>query len=572
MVKKRAADWIVETLAAAGVKNCYGIVGDSINHLAEAVHRSPVSWVHVRHEETAAFAAGAESYLTGGLSACAGSCGPGSLHLINGIFEANRNRAPVVFLASQIATDKIGTDLPQEVDFMPMFQQCSVFCKQVVNAELAQSMAEQACRAALEKRGVAVLILPSDIISAMISGHAVQPIIKQKTLIRPADSELQKIAAALAAGKKIGIYAGIGVKDAHQELIALAERLKAPIAHTSRAKDFVEHDNPYNMGMTGLLGVKSGYHMVNHCDTLLLLGTDFAYPQFYNAETKLIQIDENPEHIGRRCPVHLGVVGDIQATLAALLPLLPERDDTDFLRECLQERKATVEGLAKEEEKAGKDIIHPQYLLGLLDKYAAEDAVLMADAGSPMVWALRHFHTNGKRRMLISLLHGTMAAAMPHALGAQKAFPKRQIISLSGDGGLTMLMGDMLTAVQEKLPIKIVVLNNGSLNFVELEQKVDGLVNRYTDLQNPDFGKMAEVIGYQGWTVDKAEDLEAIVPQFLAHDGPALLDVKTTPYELVMPPHIEVSQVAGAAVYGLKALAEGRLKDVEHLLTDNFLK
>jgi len=571
MARKRVAEWIVDTLEAAGVKHCYGIVGDSINHLAESLYKSSIKWVHVRHEEAAAFAAGAEAYFTNELSACAGSCGPGSLHLINGIFEANRNRSPVVFLCSQIATDKIGLDFPQEMDFMPLFQQCSVFCKEVVNPALAQSMVEQACRAAIEKRGVAVVILPSDIVSATVSGYKPQQMTKLKTLIRPDDNELRQLASMIAKGKKIGIYAGAGVQGAHQELIELARKLQAPIAHTSRAKDFVEYDNPYNMGMTGLLGVKSGYHMVSSCDTLIMLGTDFAYPQFYSSDTTLLQIDVNPERIGRRHPVSLGLVGDIKDTLQALLPMIEEKQDSSFLQECLKKRKETVEILAKEEERAG-EIVHPQYLVSLLSRYADEDAILTADVGSPMVWALRHFRVNGRRRTLISLLHGTMANAMCEALGAQKAYPKRQVISLSGDGGLTMMMGDMLTAIQEKLPIKIVVLNNGSLNFVELEQKVVGMVNRYTDLLNPDFGKMAEVIGYKGWTVSRGDELEAVIPQFLKYDGPALLNVRTTPYELVMPPKIDAQQVTNTALYGVKAVAEGRFKDVKDLLVDNFLK
>jgi len=571
MAKKKVADWIVDSLEAAGVKNCYGLVGDSINCLADALHRSSIEWVHVRHEEVAAFAAGAESYFTDGLSVCSGSCGPGSLHLINGIFEANRNRSPVVFLCSQIATDKINLDFPQEVDFKPLFAQCSVFCKEVVNPKQAQSMVEQAARAAIEKRGVAVVILPADVLEAQVEGHKPKPLVKLQTVLRPGDEELKRLAELLSRGKKITIFAGAGAKGAHKELIALAEKLKAPIAHTSRGKDFVEYDNPYNMGMTGLLGVKSGYYAVSSCDTLLMLGTDFAYPQFYEGKITLLQIDENPERLGRRHPVDFAAVGSIKDTLAALLPLVEKRQETAFLQECLKKRKETLETLAKEEQRA-KGIIHPQYFVSLLDKYADNDAIMTADVGSPMVWAVRHFRTNGKRRTLISLLHGTMANAMPEALGAQKAYPKRQIISLSGDGGLAMLMGDMLTAIQEKLPIKIALIDNNSLNFVEMEQKVEGMVNRYTNLVNPDFGEVAQAIGFWGKTVDKAEELDTAVQEFLKVKGPALLNVRTTPYELVMPPRIEAEHVTNTALYSMRAIAEGRIKDVKNLLVDNFLK
>lgn len=571
-MSKRVAEIVVDTLQQAGVRRCYGIVGDTLNHVTDALHRSEIEWVHVRHEEVAAFAAGADSLVSGELTACAGSCGPGGLHFINGIFESNRNRAPMVLIASQVVTSELGMEFPQEVDFKAVYGSCTVFCEQVHSPAQARRVVALACQAAISRRGVAVVILPADISQAEVkhdvpfSVHYAQPV------LRPSDGELQRIAELLGQGKRVGIYAGAGCQGAHAQLLELARRLQAPIAHTSRAKDFVEPDNPYNMGMTGIFGIESGFHTLMECDTLLLLGADFAWGQFYPDKATIIQVDRDGSHLGRRHPVNLGVVGDIAPTLDALLPMLPPREDSTFLDECIERRDKALAKREQEEQPGEGELIHPQHLTALLSKYASDDALFTADGGSPMVWVLRHIRVNGRRRTLTSLLHGTMANAMPQALGLQKAFPGRQVISLSGDGGLAMLLGDLLTAVQEKLPIKVVVFNNGSLNFVELEQKVEGLLDNYTDLKNPDFGRLAEVIGFHGRTVTRSEDLEEAVQDFLAQRGPALLDVHTSRAELVMPPQIEAKQVAGTALYAAKAVLNGRFDDVKHLLVDNFLK
>ncbi|XFC40236.1 thiamine pyrophosphate-dependent enzyme [Stenotrophomonas indicatrix] len=571
-MSKRVAEIVVDTLQQAGVRRCYGIVGDTLNHVTDALHRSEIAWVHVRHEEVAAFAAGADSLISGQLTACAGSCGPGGLHFINGIFESNRNRAPMVLIASQVVTSELGMEFPQEVDFKAVYGSCTVFCEQVHSPAQARRVVALACQAAISRRGVAVVILPADISEAEVkhdvpfSVHYTQPV------LRPSEAELQHIAELLGQGKRIGIYAGAGCQGAHAQLLELARRLQAPVAHTSRAKDFVEPDNPYNMGMTGVFGVESGFHTLMECDTLLLLGADFAWGQFYPDKATIIQVDCDGSHLGRRHPVNLGVVGDIAPTLDALLPMLPPREDSSFLDECIEHRDKALKKREQEEQPGEGELIHPQHLTALLSKYATDDALFTADGGSPMVWVLRHIRVNGRRRTLTSLLHGTMANAMPQALGLQKAFPGRQVISLSGDGGLAMLLGDLLTAVQENLPIKVVVFNNGSLNFVELEQKVEGLLDNYTDLKNPDFGRLAEVIGFHGRTVTRSEDLEEAVQDFLAQRGPALLDVHTSRAELVMPPQIEAKQVAGTALYAAKAVLSGRIDDVKHLLVDNLLK
>ena len=569
--KKTVAQIIVDILGEAGVKHCYGIVGDTLNQITSAIKKSDIEWVHVRHEEVGAFAAGAEAYLTDQITACAGSCGPGSLHFINGIYEAQRNRVPVILLASQLITSQQGNDFPQEVDFESVYKNCSVFCREISDATQVREITTAAIQAAINQRGVAVLVIPYNISLEKVEDKCGHKIYHPKPIIRPSDKELAEIADIINKNQKVTIFAGQGVYDAHNELIAFAEKIKSPIVHTSRGKDFVEYDNPYNVGMTGMFGVKSGTMAIKECEVLILLGTDFAWSQFYPNNATIIQIDIDATHLGRRHRVNVGVVGSSKPTLAALLPLVNEKHDTKFLETC---RTLYSSAMSKLNKKAlpSKSTIHPQYLTELIDKYATDDAVLCADVGSAMVWACRHFNTNGKRRTVISLKHGTMANAMPQALGVQKAFPNRQVITLSGDGGISMLLGDLLTTIQEKLPIKIIVLNNSSLNFVELEQKVEGLVNHYTDLQNPNFAKVAESMGLFSIRVDDSDLLEAAMQSFLTHSGPALLDVKTSTDELVMPPEIKASQVMGMALYSMKASLSGKIGDVMNLLVDNFIK
>ena len=572
MAKRKVADIIIDALQAAGVKRCYGVVGDTLNHVTESIRRSDIAWVHMRHEEAGAFAAGAEAYMTGGLTACAGSCGPGSLHFINGLFESHRNRAPVVLIASQVNSNELGIDFPQEVDFQPIYRSCSVFCELLANPGEARRLTTLAAQAALTKRGVAVLIVPGDISAVEVEDGPAYSVHVPSPVIRPSDAELDRIAAILNEGGRIAVYAGVGCQGALGQVVRFCATLKAPMAHTSRAKDFVEADNPYNVGMTGVFGSKAGYHAVTQCDTLVLLGCDFAWRQFYPKDARVIQIDLDPTHLGRRHPVEVGVVGDISATLDALQSRLKTQEDRTFLSARLNDHEE-VEKEHAHQERPGKDgLIHPQQLTRLIDKHADDDAMFTADGGSPMVWLLRHVRANGRRRTLVSLLHGTMANAMPQALGLKKAFPGRQVISLSGDGGLAMLLGDLLTIVQENIPIKVVVYNNGTLGFVELEMKVEGLLNVYTELENPDFAKLAEVVGIRGWRVERNEELEASVIAFLAHPGPALLDVRVNRMELLMPPHVEASQVIGTALYSAKAILGGRSGDVLELIESNFLE
>src|SRR5271170_6605647 len=570
-MSKRVADVLIETLQAAGVKTCYGIVGDTLNQIAHAIGRSEIDWVHMRHEEAGAFAASAEAQLTGRLTACAGSCGPGSLHFINGLYEANRNRSPVVVIATQIVRHDLGFQSIQEVDFNHVFKGCSVFCEMIITAEQARCKTVAACQAALTKRGVAVLVVPADIANAAATDELPYTVHARRPLVRPSDADLDEIAALLNSSKAITIYAGAGCAGAHDEVVATAARLKAPMAHTSRGKDFVEYDNPYNVGMTGIIGQSAGYHAVLDCDVLLLLGADFAWSQFYPSSAKIIQVDADPTHIGRRHPVTIGTVGDIKTTLQALLPRLAQHDDDAFLAGYVERHRKDV-AAAKAETVSGPDAaISGTYLTKLINQHAAENALFTADDGTALVWMLRHIDTGGKRRTFGSLLHGTMASAMPSALGLQKCQPGRQVICLAGDGGFSMLLGELLTAVQENLPIKIVVYDNGKLGFIDIEQKAAGLVPLYTDLKNPDFGAVAQAIGLWGRCVKRAGDLEDSIQAWLAQPGPALLDVKVKSMELVTPPSPFVSPAAivGMAVYSAKAMLQGKGHDVWEMVVEN---
>jgi pyruvate dehydrogenase (quinone) len=570
-MSKRVADLLVETLQAAGVETCYGIVGDTMNRIAHAIDRSRIDWVHMRHEEAGAFAAAAEALLTGRLTACAGSCGPGSLHFINGLYEANRNRAPVILIATQIVRQDLGFESIQEIDYDDVFKGCSVYCEMILAPEQARRKTVAACQAALTRRGVAVLVVPADVANAASHEEPPYAVHARRPLVRPSDADLDEIAAILNRGNAITIYAGAGCAGAHDEVVATAARLKAPMAHTSRGKDFVEYANPYNVGMTGMIGGGAGYHAILDCDVLLLLGADFAWRQFYPDKATIIQIDVDPTHVGRRHPVAIGAVGDIKTTLEVLLPRLDQHEDSRFLAAHLDRFRNDVATAKAEGEFDPDAAISGTYLTKVINKHAAEDALFAADDGTATVWMLRHIDTGGKRRTFASLLHGTMAGGMPSALGLQKCQPGRQVICLAGDGGLAMLLGDLLTAVQEDLPIKIAVYDNGRLGFVDIEQKAAGLLPVYTDLKNPDFGEVARAMGLWGQSVATTGELEESVQAWLAQPGPALLHVKVKPMQLVMPPSPLVSPeaVVGMAVYSARAMLHGKGHDVWEMMLEN---
>src|ERR1700722_14181675 len=567
---KRVADVLIETLQAAGVERCYGIVGDTLNQIAHAIDRSAIQWVHMRHEEAGAFAAGAEAQLTGRLTACAGSCGPGSLHFINGLYEANRNRAPVILIASQIVRQDLGFESIQEVDFVDVYRGCSVFCEMILTPEQARRKTVAACQAALTRGGVSVLVVPVDVANAPAHDELPYTVHARRPLVRPSDADLDEIAAILNKSKAITIYAGAGCAGAHDEVVATAARLKAPMAHTSRGKDFVEYDNLYNVGMTGMIGGAAGYHAVLDCDVLLLLGANFAWPQFYPNKATILQIDENPTHIGGRHPVAIGAVGDIKASLQALLPRLQQHEGNAFLDGHLQRHEKDV-AAARAETASGSDAISGTFLTKVINQHAAQNALFTADDGTALVWALRHIETGGKRRTFGSLLHGTMASGMSSALGLQKCQPGRQGVCLAGDGGFAMLIGDLMTTIQENLPIKIAVYNNSKLGFIDIEQKSVGMIPTFTDLKNPNFGEVAKAMGIWGHQVSKAGELEESVKTWLAQPGPAVLEVKVKPMQLVTPPSPFVSPeaVVGMAVYTAKAILQGKGGDVWEMVVEN---
>jgi len=570
-MSKLVAEIIVETMREAGVQRCYGIVGDTLNRIAEEIEKSDIEWVHMRHEEAGAFAAQAESLVTGKLTAIAGSCGPGSLHFINGVFEASRNRAPVILIASQVTREELGFEFIQEVDLQQIYRGCSVYCEMILTPDQARRKTVAACQAAINRRGVAVLVVPVDVSHAHSHDDMPFAVHAPAPVTRPSDAELVDIAALLNTGDKIAIYGGSGCQNALAEILQVAERLKCPIAHTSRAKDFLEPGNPYNIGMTGIIGTEAGYEAILQCDTLLLLGADFAWRQFYPDKARIIQIDIDGTHLGRRHPVTLGAVGDIKATLAALLPLLEEHTDTAFRDKYVARHIADIRALREQAVPGRNGSIPGTYVTKLINQYADEDALFASDDGTPTVWAYRLLDMNGKRRLFASLLHGTMANAMPSALGMQKSQPGRQVICMCGDGGISMMFGDLMTTLQEGIPIKIAVYDNSKLGFVEIEQRAEGMLNLYTDLKNPDFGKVAQAMGLWGCTIDKADDLEEAIQTWLAQPGPALLNVRVNPQQLVMPPYIEPKAVVGMALYSAKAVLAGRGGDVLEMIKENFL-
>jgi pyruvate dehydrogenase (quinone) len=572
---KRVAEILVETLVLAGVKRVYGVAGDSLNGITDTIRtRKDIDWLHLRHEEVAAFAAGAEAHLTGEIVVCAGSCGPGNLHLINGLYDCHRNRVPVLAIAAQIPSNEIGSNYFQETSPEHLFKDCSYYCELVSQAEQMPRVLAIAMRTAIVKRGVAVVVIPGDVALRECPSPAISLGLTGATsVVRPLGTDIASAARILNDAKKVTILGGAGCEGARDELIAMAGRLKAPIVHAMRGKEFIEFDNPYDVGMTGLLGFSSGYHAMMNCDALLMLGTDFPYQQFYPKNAKILQVDVRGEQIGRRTPVDLGLVGTVKDTLDALTPLVEEKQDRSYLDICLEhyaEARKGLDDLAVGEP--GRTPIHPQYVAKVLDELAAEDAIFSCDVGTPTIWAARYLHMNGKRRLLGSFSHGSMANALPQAIGAQAAYPGRQVITLSGDGGIAMLLGDLLTLRQLKLPVKLVVFNNSSLGFVELEMKAAGLVDFATDLVNPDFAKLADSAGLLGIQVTKPEDLKGALARALAHDGPALVDVVVNRQELSMPPSISASQALGFSLYMIRAVLSGKGDEVIDLAKSNLFR
>jgi pyruvate dehydrogenase (quinone) len=575
MATKSVADLFVQVLASAGVERVYGVSGDSLNGITDSIRREKkIQWIHTRHEEAAAFAAGAEAHLTGGLAVCAGSCGPGNLHLINGLYDCHRSRVPVLAIAAQIPSNEIGSGYFQETHPEHLFAQCSHYCESISRPEHMPRVLEIAIQTAISRRGVSVVAIPGDValLEAVEDGprlHFPPP----KPTVSPTEEEIESLAKLLNKSRNITILAGAGCAGAHAELVQLAARLNAPVVHAMRGKEFIEYDNPYDVGMTGLLGFSSGYRAMMTCELLLMIGTDFPYQQFFPKDATIVQIDIRGEQLGRRTKVDYGFVGDTKATLLALLPKLRQNKEEKHLKASLEDYKKARKGLEElATDGGGKKPIHPQYVVRVLDELAADDAIFTCDVGTPTIWAARYLTMNGKRRLLGSFNHGSMANALPQAIGVQVSHPGRQVVSLSGDGGLAMMLGDVLSLRQLSAPVKIIVFKNESLAFVELEMKAAGIVDFGTNLQNPNFAKLAEAAGLLGLTAETPDQVRPMIKQALEHDGPALIEIPVSRLELSMPPTITFEQAKGFGLFALKAVLSGHGDEIVDLAKINLLR
>ncbi|UVS98771.1 ubiquinone-dependent pyruvate dehydrogenase [Burkholderia glumae] len=572
MASKTIADYLAHTLAEAGVERIWGVTGDSLNGLSDSLRRlGKIEWAHTRHEETAAFAAGAEAAVTGRLAVCAGSCGPGNLHLINGLFDCHRNHVPVVAIAAHIPSSEIGLGYFQETHPQELFRECSHYVELVSNPKQFLRVLDRAIRAAVEERGVAVIVLPGDVALEAVPDAVPGHVSYEAGAVVPPEPQLDRLAKLLDASRKVALLCGSGCAGAHDEIVALADTLGAPIVHALRGKEHVEWDNPFDVGMTGLIGFSSGYHALKSCDTLLMLGTDFPYRNFYPTDAKVIQIDRRGAAIGKRVAVDLGLVGDVKATLAALHGRLARKTERHFLDAALRHYAEAREGLDSlaRPSPVGKPI-HPQYLTKLVSELAADDAIFSVDVGTPTLWAARHLKMNGKRRLLGSFNHGSMANALPQALGAQAAQPDRQVVALCGDGGLSMLMGELLTARQQQLPLTLVVFNNSSLGFVSMEMKAGGYLDDDTRLADTDYAAIARGAGIEAIRVERSEELEAALRKAFALRKPVLVDVVTARQEIALPPKIEWAQAKGFSLYMLKAVLNAKGNEVVELATTMF--
>jgi pyruvate dehydrogenase (quinone) len=573
---KTVADQMVETLAAAGVTRIYGIVGDSLNGFTDSLRRhGGIEWLHVRHEEVAAFAASGEAHVTGRLAVCAGSCGPGNLHLINGLFDAHRSRLPVVAIAAHIPSAEIGSGYFQETHPEHLFRECSGYCELVSTPAQMPRALETAIRISVGEGCVSVIVIPGDIalreaVAAPVASAA--SLLPPRPALVPSQESVEKLARLLNESARITLLCGGGVAGAHDAVVELAARLRAPIVHALRGKEHMEWDNPFDVGMTGLIGFSSGYYAMGACDALLMLGTDFPYRQFYPEKARIAQVDVRPANIGKRTPVELGVVGDVAHTVAALLPLLNPRADDSHLAACVAHYKKARQELDDQADGKPGSRLRAQHVMRVASELAADDAIFTADVGLPTVWAARHLRVNGRRRLVGSFWHGSMANAMSQAIGAQAADRRRQVVSLSGDGGFTMLMGDMLSLRQLKLPVKVIIFNNGTLGFIELEQKSSGFVDFGTEFQNPNFAAMAEACGIKGVRIVDPRELEGKLHEAFAHDGPVIVDAVVERMELAMPPKITAEMAKGFMLYMVKAVMSGRGDEVVELARANLLR
>lgn len=570
-MEKKVADQLVEILVDAGIKRIYAVTGDSLNELNRAIKKNgKIQWIHVRNEEAGAFAAAAEAELEG-IACCAGSSGPGHVHLINGLYEANRANVPVIAIASTCGTREFGTDYFQETNITKLFDDCSVYNQIATLPEQAPRMLQRAIQNAISKKGVAVFGLPGDLESKLAEDILSSlKVYQNEPILRPSDKELQELADVLNKHDKVTIYCGIGASKAHEDLVKLAGKLKAPVGYSFRGKMGIQYDNPYEVGMTGLLGLPSAFQSMHEADVVLLLGTDFPYANFMPSNKKIIQIDERADRLGRRAKVDMGLCGKIEDTLSVLLPLIEDKQDDSFLKKQLKKYDKVKEDLDVYVKDPGKEnLIHPEYVASVINNLAAKDAIFTVDTGMCCVWGARYIHATGERKMLGSFSHGTMANAMPMSIGASLSHPDRQIIAFCGDGGISMLLGDLATIYQYKLPVKLFVFNNRSLGMVKLEMEVDGIPDNETDMVNPDFAMIAMAMGFKGINVNKPEEVEGAVKEAFSTEGPVLVNVMTDPNSLALPPKIEWSQIKGMTTSMTKMMLGGNIKEVVDTIQSN---
>ncbi|ACZ91726.1 pyruvate dehydrogenase [Streptosporangium roseum] len=554
------AEQFVEVLRQAGVERVYGVVGDSLNPVVDAIRKTGgIEWVHVRNEEAGAFAAAAEAQITGRLAVCAGSCGPGNTHLVQGLYDAHRSGAPVLALASHISSAQIGTGFFQETHPDRQFVDCSGYCEMISSAEQMPRVLRIAVQHAIGHSGVAVVVLPGDVADLPAArGTGTHEFLTRQGTIRPLSDQVAELATALNSAEKVMLFCGAGVRRAHEEVMSLAARTLAPVGHALRGKEWIQYDNPYDVGMSGLLGYGACYEAMHEADLVVLLGTDFPYDDFLPGR-RTVQIDHDPAQLGRRTPLELAVHGDVRETLLAVLPQVAQKTDRRYLDKMLSKHVKTLDNVVN---AYTRDIehhtpIHPEYVASVVDELAADDAVFTVDTGMCNVWAARYLTPNGRRRVIGSFKHGSMANALPHAIGAQLAGRGRQVVSLSGDGGLGMLMGELLTARMYDLPVKIVVFNNSSLGMVKLEMLVDGLPDFGTDVAPVDYAAIAAAIGLGSVRVEKPAQVREALATAFAAPGPYLVDVVTDPDVLSMPPRITAKQVKGFALGAGKVVLTG---------------
>jgi pyruvate dehydrogenase (quinone) len=572
-MSKKVAEQLVDMILQAGIKRIYAITGDSLNELNDAVRRNPaLEWIHVRNEEAGAFAASADAQLSG-IACCAGSSGPGHVHLVNGLYDAHRSGAPVLAIASTCATKEFGSGYFQETNVIKLFDDCSYYTQVAANAIQLPRMVQAAIQTAVQRKGVAVVGFPGD-----VAGEPAVEIDSStknffcKSNVTPVKEELDTLAGLINRHYKICIFGGIGCADAHDEVVELAALLKAPVGYSFRGKMSLQYDNPYEVGMTGLLGSPGAYHSMHESDLVILLGTDFPYTPFYPQEKCIVQIDLKPENLGRRAKLRMGLHGDIKSTVKALIPLLQEKVDRSFLDAQLHIHAKVKQHFQAYVEDCGKvDAIHPEAAASFLDKFASEDAIFTCDTGMCNVWSARYIKANGKRDMIGSFIHGSMANAMPHAIGAALACPGRQVVAMCGDGGISMLLGDLATIKQYNLPIKIIVFNNKSLGMVKLEMEVMGLQDFQVDMQDPDFTLVAEAMGIKGITIRDPKYLESSLREaFQYNQGPVLVNIHTDGTALAMPPKIELKMMKGMALSMTKMMLGGKFEEVLETVKANY--